>query len=597
MTVAQDPARSILVAEDSRTQAQRLQLLLEDAGYVVELAENGRLGLERVRTSPPALIISDVVMPELDGYQFCQAVKSSASTHAIPFVLLTSRRAPIDIIRGLELGADNFITKPFEDEYLLERVRRIFEHLEHRRKGRLEMDVRIRVGGREVVINADKQQIIELLFATSEELTNANAELDQSRRTVEEYARTLEEKVRERTRQLAEAEARYRTLVEQIPAVAYTAVPETGHLSYISPRVTQLLGIDPSQIIRDPEILARIIHDQDREAVLEAKRSSWKNGEPFGMEYRLVLPDGRLTWVRDDSCIVSGQNGRPAFAHGVLIDVTESKRAEELLVLQAEDLERSNAELQQFAYVASHDLQEPLRTVANFTQLLTQRYKGALDPEADEFVEYIVGGVSRMRSLIEGLLLYSRLGKERPEFVPTDCGALLGAILTGLRAAIDESGAVVTCDPLPRVWADPTQLQQVFQNLIGNAIKFRRDEEAPRIEVGVVESGGPATAGRAAERLERHAAPVRFAEGGGLMDEIHPMRVFFVRDNGIGIDSQYADRIFRVFQRLHPQGRYPGTGIGLAICKKIIERHGGQIWMSSQPGEGSTFYFSLPACD
>jgi signal transduction histidine kinase len=198
--------RSILVAEDSPTQAERLRLLLEDAGYRVDVVANGRDGLERVRVAPPDLIISDVVMPGLDGYGFCQAVKSAELTRRIPFVLLTQQSTPADLIKGWERGADNFIPKPFDDDALLDRVRRIFENLELRRQGRLDVEIALRVAGREIVINADKQQIFELLFSTLEELTRLNDRLAESQRTVEEHARELEAKVQERTQQLLQTE-------------------------------------------------------------------------------------------------------------------------------------------------------------------------------------------------------------------------------------------------------------------------------------------------------------------------------------------------------------------------------------------------------
>ncbi len=198
--------RTILVAEDSPTQAEQLRLLLEGEGYRVDLVANGREGLERVQAAPPDLIISDVVMPELDGYAFCRAVKSAGRTRRLPFVLLTERNTPTDVIHGLQVGADNFITKPFEDEYLLERVRRIFQNLELRRKGHLDVEITLTAGGQQVTINADKQQMIELLFSTLEELVRLNGRLAESQRVIEEYARNLEAKVRERSDQLLQTE-------------------------------------------------------------------------------------------------------------------------------------------------------------------------------------------------------------------------------------------------------------------------------------------------------------------------------------------------------------------------------------------------------
>ncbi|MBI4562690.1 MAG: response regulator, partial [Candidatus Rokubacteria bacterium] len=198
--------RTILVAEDSPTQAEHLRLLLEQRGYRVEVVADGREGLHRVQVAPPDLIISDVVMPRLDGYAFCQAVKSRERTRRIPFVLLTERHTPPDVIKGLQAGADNFIAKPFEDDYLLERVGRIFENLELRREGRLDVEIALTVGERRILINADKQQIIELLFATLEELVRANGRLEEARRSLEDYSRNLEVKVRDRTQQLLQSE-------------------------------------------------------------------------------------------------------------------------------------------------------------------------------------------------------------------------------------------------------------------------------------------------------------------------------------------------------------------------------------------------------
>jgi signal transduction histidine kinase len=245
-----------------------------------------------------------------------------------------------------------------------------------------------------------------------------------------------------------------------------------------------------------------------------------------------------------------------AFAYEKLAEAQKS------LEKAVTELQRSNQELEQFAYVASHDLQEPLRKIASFCSLLEARYAGELDEKANTYIHFIVDGATRMQALVNDLLLFSRVTTRGKEFVPTDTAAALREALENLEIAMAECGAQVTHDDsLPTVAADPTQLTQLFQNLIGNAVKYRRDE-APRIHVSVEETAND--------------------------------WVFAVRDNGIGFEQEYADRIFIIFQRLHTREEFSGTGIGLAVCKKIVERHGGRIWVDSEAGMGSTFSFALP---
>ncbi|MEH2313418.1 MAG: GAF domain-containing protein [Nostoc sp.] len=242
---------------------------------------------------------------------------------------------------------------------------------------------------------------------------------------------------------------------------------------------------------------------------------------------------------------------------------------------QSQELTRSNADLEQFAYVASHDLQEPLRMVTSYLQLLEQRYKNRLDANADQFITYAVDGARRMQTLINDLLNYSRVSTRGQPFALVDCNVVLQGAIANLQLAIADTKAVVTYDSLPKVMADATQLTQVFQNLLANAIKFCQNQQ-PQIHIGV---------------KKRDANP-----DGEDLNSIPSADewLFWVSDNAIGFESQYAERIFIIFQRLHGRGKYPGTGIGLAICKKIIERHGGRIWVESKPDQGSTFYFTIP---
>jgi len=291
------------------------------------------------------------------------------------------------------------------------------------------------------------------------------------------------------------------------------------------------------------------------------------------LETQRVTKDGRVLDVWLTVTALVDHAGRITEVATTERDVTERKRAEEELRRHRDELDelvkertaelaRSNAELEQFAYVASHDLQEPLRMVTSYVELLARRYEGKLDADADEFIRYAVDGADRMQKLIEGLLAYSRVGTRCEEFAPTDMEAVLERVLQNLQVGVQESGAVVTRDALPAVVGDEAQLGQVFENLIGNAIKFR-GEEPPRIHVSAEQEDG------------------RWA--------------FSVRDNGIGIDAEHQERVFGIFQRLHGREEYGGVGIGLALCRRIVERHGGHIWVESEPGEGSTFFFTIAA--
>ena len=363
---------------------------------------------------------------------------------------------------------------------------------------------------------------------------------------------------------LAQMEGRYRGLLEAAPD-AMVVVNQGGKIVLLNVQAEKQFGYRRDELIGQkvkniiPEGFAeRLIADGTRTAAealaqqigtgieLTGRR---KDGSEFPIEIMLSPLES---------------------AEGILVtaairDITERKKSEEHLVKTVEELKRSNDELQQFAYVASHDLQEPLRMVASYTQLLAKRYKGRLDSDADEFIAYAVDGSNRMQGLIQDLLAYSRAGTNGKALREISSEDALKEALTNLRATIEESGAVVTHDSLPAITTDDTQLAQVFQNLVGNAIKYR-SAEVPRVHVSATKNGGNEW-------------------------------IFSVRDNGLGIDPQYFERIFILFQRLHGRKEFEGTGIGLAICKKIVERLGGRIWVESQPEKGSTFYFALPERD
>ena len=360
---------------------------------------------------------------------------------------------------------------------------------------------------------------------------------------------------------LAQMEGRYRGLLEAAPD-AMVVVNVAGEIVLLNVRAEKEFGYSRDELVGQkvkniiPEGFAeRIIADGTRSAA-EAL------AQQIGMGIELI---GRR---KDGSEFPIELMLSPLeSAEGILVtaairDISVRQKAEKHLVKTVGELKRSNDELQQFAYVSSHDLQEPLRMVSSYTQLLAKRYKGRLDSDADEFIAYAVDGCNRMQGLIQDLLTYSRAGTNGKALHEISSEDALRVALTNLRPTIEQSGAVVTHDSLPAVTTDAPQLTQVFQNLVGNAIKYR-GHEVPQVHVSATNNGG---------------------------DEW----IFSVRDNGLGIDPQYFERIFIIFQRLHGREEFEGTGIGLAICKKILERLGGRIWVESRPEKGSTFYFALP---
>lgn len=359
---------------------------------------------------------------------------------------------------------------------------------------------------------------------------------------------------------LRESEERLRTIFEASQAGIILVDPRR-FITFANQRMADLFKCSMSELVGSA--YSEHVHPDERDTV-DRKMKQLIAGETdsVSLERHYVCADGSDFWGFVSGRRLTDADGNLVSLVGIIADITERKRAEEELHQVMDELKRSNTELEQFAYVASHDLQEPLRMVSSFTQLLARRYQDKLDAEANEFIAFAIDGANRMQRLINDLLAYSRVSTRGQPLAATDCNAVLGQVRVNLSAAIAESQALVTNDDLPIVYADEGQLVQLFQNLIGNAIKFRKPGELPRVHVS-------------AQRAEKEW-------------------VLGVCDEGIGIDPQYHERIFVIFQRLLSREEYPGTGIGLAICKRIVERHGGRIWVESELGKGATFYFTLP---
>ncbi len=418
---------SILVVDDTPENLRLLSTMLSQRGYAPRCVINGQMALRACNSNPPDLILLDIMMPEMNGYEVCQHLKNDAITRDIPVIFISAKDEIFDKVNAFAVGGVDYISKPFQFEEVLVRIE---SHLTLRKL---------------------QKQLKEQNVLLQEEIS--------SRLAVEE-----------------------------------------------------------------------VLHEKNQ--ILQEEISTRCAIEKTLQEQNLLLQK----------------------------EIGNRQRVESALLKSNQELARSNAELEQFAYVASHDLQAPLATIASYAQLLEKRYQEQLDSQANKFIGNIVQGCTRMQALIDDLLEYSRVGRSQKPFKPTNCNQVLEQALANLQGVIRDTKAVVSYGELPVVNGDISQLVQLFQNLVGNAIKYRKNEP-PDISISVC-------------KQQDHW-------------------LFSVADNGIGMARQHQERIFQIFQRLHTQKEYSGTGIGLAICQKIVELHGGRIWVNSEPGQGSTFYFTL----
>lgn len=359
---------------------------------------------------------------------------------------------------------------------------------------------------------------------------------------------------------------RLQNILSNVPGIVWESTflddGTSQRVDFVNSYAEKILGYTVQDWMETPDFMRSIIHPDDYPSAHDYVRTQILEGSTsISLEFRCLAKDGREVPIETHFIVLMNEAGNPAGTCGLMTDISERKKAQEDLAQYALDLQRSNEQLEQFAYVASHDLQEPLRMITSYLQLIERRYKEQLDADAGEFIAFAVDGASRMKSLINDLLAYSRVKTVVQDFAPFDSGIALKEALTNLEMTAADTKAQITHDTLPTINGNQAQFIQLFQNLISNALKFHGDQP-PQIHIGVTRKRGE--------------------------------WIFSVQDNGIGMERQYLDRIFIIFQRLHNKEEYPGTGIGLAICKKVVEHHGGRIWADSQPGAGTTFYFSIP---
>jgi PAS domain S-box-containing protein len=474
---------------------------------------------------------------------------------------------------GLEPTADGVVSyaswhDAVHPEDIAAQEAQLHRTVEERGEGRREFRIHRYGDGAERILLAVEQARVgadgrtEWIIGTNLDVTEQRHQEAELRR----FSAELEERVRERTSQFATASRRVQDIQRALDEHAIVDISDgEGRILYVNDRMCELSGYSREELLgQDHRILNSGVHPKEVFGELWATVLA---GRIWRKDVCNRAKDGRLFWVHTTIVPVLDEAGKPHQFVVIRDDITAMIEAREQLertnaelAIRKADLERSNVELEQFAYVASHDLQEPLRAVSGCVQMLQGRLAGRFDAESDQLLHHAVDGAGRMHALIQSLLQYSRVGTRAGDMVPIEAEAVLQTALSDLGESLRESGARVECEPLPRVVADAAQLRQVFQNLIGNAIKFR-GERQPEVHV----------------RAERRGAAWEFV----------------VSDNGIGIAPEFRERVFEMFQRLHTREEYPGTGIGLAIVRKIVQRHGGRIWIEDTPGGGTSFHFTL----
>ena len=506
----------ILLVDDTPENLVSLEAALDGLGEELVLARSGKEALRYLLNDDFAVILLDVRMPEMDGFETAELIRSRPRSRQVPILFLTGYRNEEHLFRGYDLGAVDFLFKPIVPEVLRSKV------------------------------------------AVFVELSRSNAKLKEQAGALRSHADILQR-----------AEQKFRSLLEAAPD-AMVMCRHDGEIVMVNSQ-TEVLFQCPRDCLISKDIRT-LVPGWDLRPALE-----WQDGRPGERRAELdAVRQGRISFPVEIS--FSPLQTEDGIVVTVAIrDISERKQAEaqiqqlnaslEQRVLErTEALLHSNEELQQFAYVASHDLQEPLRTVSIYAQLLAKRYRGQLDGDADQFIRFIVEGASRMERLVHDLLDLSRVDTRGNDFfVRTSCGDALDDAIRNIRPLIDENEAVITrTEPLPWVVGDPVQLTRLFQNLLTNSIRYR-SARAPNIRVAAVPQGNE--------------------------------WLISVRDNGIGIAPQYAEKVFGIFKCLQSPDKSAGSGMGLAICRKIVSRHDGRIWVESTLGDGATFYISLPRKD
>ena len=520
--MAEENKPKILIVDDDRHKLRVLEEILADLDLEIMVADSGNEAFRLLMKNDFAVILLDVKMPGIDGFETADLIRKRVRSQNTPIIFITSYSPDeINVKKGYSLGTVDYVFSPINPEILRSKVS-VFVKLAR--------------------LNEERETAEQKKHRENPSANATGQKFDLLKKDNEQL----------------------HFIFDSLPVVIMMLkATEDFIVTFATRNTEELLGYTPEELIDHPGLFVERIHSDDMEKIFSGFPILFEKGQ-FSCEFRFRQRNGSYIWVQDVFKLINeDDNDLPIQIVSCMIDISERKSAEEQLLQKAAELERSNAELEHFAYIASHDLQEPLRAISSYLQLIERKsYFETFDEKGKDYFNRVIKGAKRMQDMINDLLEYSRVVSNKDEFAPCDCNELVKEAVSNLRVLIKESGASVIYDQMPIVNGNQGQLLRIFQNIIGNGLKFRREDGIPEIHITAVHDSGA--------------------------------WLFTISDNGIGIKPESQTRIFDIFQRLNARDKYPGTGIGLAVCKKSIDHHGGKIWVESQFGEGSTFHFTIP---
>ena len=513
---------NILIVDDDQNKMRIMEEILSDMELNIMKANSGNEAFRLLMKNDFSVILLDVKMPGIDGFETAELIRKRAKSQNTPIIFITSYSPDeINVKKGYALGSVDYIFAPINPEILKAKVS-VFVKLARLNEETNAVTLQTEKINKELSISNEKYN---LLKSTNERLN---------------------------------------FIFNSMPVVIFTLkATEDFTVTFATRNTLEQLGYEADEFINHPNLWVECIHGDDIKQVFSGFSKLFEDGY-YTCEYRFKRKSGEYIWVQNVLKLINEDDtDLPVEIIGCLIDISERKSTENQLICKAAELERSNADLEHFAYITSHDLQEPLRAISSYLQLIERRNCFEMfDDKSKDYFTRVIKGAKRMQDMINDLLEYSRVISNRDIFVPCNCNDIANEAISNLRVLIKEKKAKVNCNPLPVIMGNQSQLLRVFQNLIANGLKFHKDDETPVVTI------------RAEKKEDKW--------------------IFSFEDNGIGIKNESKDRIFEIFQRLNVREKYPGTGIGLAVCKKVIINHNGELWVESEFGEGSTFFFSIP---